>query len=214
MKKILVLAATAVAAVALPASFRGASEAVACCPRTQEAVYEGSKSCQKCHFKEYGSWQKTKMAKAFESLKPNQAAEAKTKAKLDLAKDYTKDPSCVVCHVTGYGKPGGYPEVVAGKEFTAEEKVRAALNEGVGCEACHGPGGKASAFKKDNKAYKWEEVAKLGMIHPDEASCAGCHNAKSPTYVEFKFADKIGKDTHDVLKMKADHACPHAHGGK
>ncbi len=212
MRKILVLAVAV--AFALPAAFRSAPEAAAC-PRSQEvASYEGSKSCQKCHFKEYGTWQKTKMAKAFESLKPNQAAEAKTKAKLDVAKDYTKDPGCVACHVTGYGKPGGYPELVAGKEFSPEEKVRAALNEGVSCEACHGPGGKASAFKKDNKAYRWEEVAKLGMIHPDESNCASCHNAKSPTYVEFKFADKIGKDTHDILKMKADHACPHAHGGK
>lgn len=189
-------------------------EAVAACPRSQEALYEGSKSCQKCHFKEYGSWQKTKMAKAFESLKPGQAAEAKGKAKLDVAKDYTKDPSCVSCHVTGYGKPGGYPEVVAGKEFTAEEKARAALNEGVGCESCHGPGGKASAYKKDNKEYKWADVAKLGMVHPDEKNCASCHNAKSPTYVEFKFAEKVGKDTHDILKLKFDHGCDHAHGGK
>ena len=193
----------------------GATPSARACPRAvQEAAYEGSKSCQKCHFKEYGSWQKTKMAKAFESLKPGQAAEAKAKAKLDAAKDYTKEPGCVACHVTGYGKAGGYPEVVAGKDFSAEEKARAALNEGVCCESCHGPGAKASAYKKEHKDYKWADVAKLGMIHPDDKSCADCHNAKSPTYVEFKFAEKIGKDTHDVLKMKADHGCDHAHGGK
>jgi hypothetical protein len=40
------------------------------CPRQDEPKYEGSKSCQKCHFQEYGSWQKTKMALAFKSLKP------------------------------------------------------------------------------------------------------------------------------------------------
>lgn len=211
MKKILGLSAAAAAVLALSAAF-GTSTGEAC-PR-ESAAYEGSKSCQKCHFKEYASWQKTKMAKAFESLKPNQAVEAKAKAKLDPAKDYTKEPGCVACHVTGYGEPGGYPKVEAGKEFTAEEKARAALNEGVGCESCHGPGGKASAYKKDNKEYKWADVAKLGMFHPDEKNCASCHNPKSPTYAEFKFAEKIGKDTHDILKMKFDHGCDHAHGGK
>src|SRR5579872_4505235 len=81
----------------------------AACPRLEEPRYVGSKSCQKCHYKEYSSWQKTKMALAFNSLKPNQALEARKKANLDPAKDYTKEPACIVCHVTGYGKPGGYP---------------------------------------------------------------------------------------------------------
>src|SRR5436190_2294462 len=87
-----------------------ATPSAAACPRAEDAGYVGSKSCQKCHFKEYSSWQKTKMAKAFDSLKPNQAAEGRKKANVDLAKDFTKDPACVACHVTGYGKPGGYPE--------------------------------------------------------------------------------------------------------
>jgi hypothetical protein len=29
--------------------------------------------------------------------------------------------------------------------------------------------------------------------------------------VEFKFAEKIGRDTHEVLKLKVDHACDHKH---
>ncbi|MBI3854898.1 MAG: cytochrome c family protein [Planctomycetes bacterium] len=192
----------AVAALA----FTGADAA---CPRAEDAKYVGSKSCQKCHFKEYAAWQKTKMAQALNSLKPNQALEAKTKAKLDPAKDYSKEAGCVVCHVTGYGKPGGYPEV--GKEWTEEEKQRAAMMEGVGCESCHGPGEKTSPYKKDNKEYKWADIAKLGAVHPDEKGCVTCHNTKSPSYTEFKFADKIGKDTHEIMKMKADHACDHKH---
>jgi hypothetical protein len=189
-----------------------AGRAETACPRADEAKYEGSKSCQKCHFKEYQTWQKTKMAKAFETLKPNAAADAKKAANLDPAKDYTKDAKCVSCHVTGYGKPGGYPEL--GKEWTAEEKARAPLMEGVGCESCHGPGSLASPYKKDNKEYKWADLAKLGAVHPDEKNCATCHHKESPTFKEFKFADKIGKDTHDILKLKADHACDHPHGGK
>ena len=40
------------------------------CFRQDEPKYEGTKSCQKCHFQEYASWQKTAMAQAFKSLKP------------------------------------------------------------------------------------------------------------------------------------------------
>jgi hypothetical protein len=188
------------------------SSSALACPRLEDAKYVGSKSCQKCHFKEYSSWQKTKMAQAFASLKPNGAPEGRKKANLDPAKDYTKDAACVACHVTGYGKPGGYPEV--GKDWSEEEKARATLMEGVGCEDCHGPGEKYSVYKKDNKEYKWADLVKMGAFHPDQKSCAGCHNEKSPTYVKFDFAEKIGKDTHEVLKMKFNHDCDHPHGGK
>lgn len=203
------------AAVLVPGLLSGGpdpSAAVASCPRQETPPkYLGSKSCQKCHFKEHQTWQKTKMAQSFQILKPGASADAKTKAKLDPAKDYTKDPACLRCHTTGYGKPGGYPEIVEGKEWTAEEKERAPLLEGVGCENCHGPGGKYSPYKKDNKEYRWDEIAKLGAAHPVGATCTGCHNQDSPTFTEFKFEEKAGKDSHEVLKLKKDHACDHKH---
>ena len=144
-------------------------------------------------------------------LKPGEAAETKKKVGLDPAKDYTKDVKCVRCHVTGYGLPGGYPAIVEGKEWTAEEKERAARMEGVGCESCHGPGEKASLLKKENKEYKWADAAKPGMVHPDMRTCVPCHNRDSPTYKEFKFKDTLGKDTHAISKLKYDHECDHKH---
>jgi formate-dependent nitrite reductase cytochrome c552 subunit len=199
------------AALLLTATTAPSPGAEACGRLREPAAFVGSKSCQKCHFKEFGSWQKTKMALSFKSLRPNEAVEGKKKANLDPAKDYTKDAKCVACHVTGYGKPGGYPAIVEGKEWTAEEKARATLMEGVGCESCHGPGEKYSPYKKDNKEYKWADIAKLGAIHPDDKNCSLCHNKESPSFAEFKFADKVGKDTHEVMKMKADHSCDHKH---
>jgi formate-dependent nitrite reductase cytochrome c552 subunit len=83
--------------------------------------------------------------------------------------------------------------------------------EGVGCETCHGPGEKTSLFKKDNKEYKWADLAKMGAFHPDEKSCATCHNPESPTFKEFDFKEKYGKDTHALSKLKKDHACDHKH---
>jgi len=209
------LIAAAIVGAAFVVAWAGwGSEEVAAsepCPRQDEAKYEGSKSCQKCHFQEYSSWQKTKMAQAFKSLKPKEALDSKKKAGLDPEKDYSTDAKCVACHVTGYGKPGGYPAIVAGKEWTAEEKTRAPLLEGVGCESCHGPGEKTSPYKKENKEYKWADLAKLGAIHPDDNSCRACHNKDSPTFQEFDFKEKYGKDTHAILKLKKDHACDHSH---
>jgi hypothetical protein len=37
-------------------------------------AYVGSSKCKKCHIKQYNSWAETKMAKAFEGLKPGVAA--------------------------------------------------------------------------------------------------------------------------------------------
>ena len=209
------LIAAAVLGLAFIASWSvGAAEPVPAaepCPRQDEIKYVGSKTCQKCHFQEHGSWAKTKMALAFKALKPKEAADAKKAAGLDPEKDYTKDAKCVACHVTGYGKAGGYPAIVEGKEWTAEEKERAPLMEGVGCENCHGPGEKYSPFKKDNKEYKWADIAKLGAVHVDDKTCASCHNKDSPTFKEFDFKEKIGKDTHALIKLKKDHACDHKH---
>lgn len=213
MKRLAIAGAASIGPLALLLAVILPAEAGTCerfgSPEDPKAV--GSKSCQKCHFKEYASWQKTAMAKAFTLLKPGEAAEAKKKANLDPAKDYTRDAKCLPCHTTAYGRPGGYPAVEEGKEWTAEEKERAPLREGVGCEDCHGPGGQTNDFKKENKEYKWADIAKLGAVHPDAKLCATCHRSESPTFKEFKFEEKIGKDTHEILKLKYDHACDHKH---
>lgn len=171
-------------------------------------AYIGTKSCKKCHIKLFKSWADTKMAKAFETLKPGQAAEAKTKHGLDPAKDYTKDESCLACHTTGFGKKGGY----AVPDPADAKAVKEAANlEGVGCEACHGAGeGFAELFKeiqKSKRMYKVAEVQAVGLNKMEAAVCTECHNDKSPTYDEskkFDFATDKDKDTHahEALKQR------------
>src|SRR5574341_816510 len=73
-----------------------------------DADYVGVRTCTKCHDVHGDSWATTAHAKAFESLQAGTKPEAKTKAKLDPAKDYTKDKDCLGCHTTGFGMPGGY----------------------------------------------------------------------------------------------------------
>ncbi len=173
------------------------------------AEYVSQKGCKKCHFKQHRSWKKTVHANALDTLKPGERAEAKTKAGLDAAKDYTADPACLKCHVTGYGQPGGYPEYKAA--FSEDEAKLAKDNGGVGCESCHGAGSLYGPYKKDNEEYKRPDVVKLGLIVPVTAdNCTGCHNSESPTqpddYVfDFEKAKADAAAIHEHLPLKYEH---------
>jgi len=137
--------------------------------------YAGVKVCTKCHEAQGESWAGTSHAKAFDSLKPNTKAEEKKKAKLDPAKDYTKDKDCVGCHSTGFGKAGGY---ALGKDPGGPEKLGS-----VGCEACHGPGSDyredhGTAEKKLLRAQQSTPRRLLvgkGQTFDYEKACAACH---------------------------------------
>ena len=91
-------------------------------------AYDGRKKCSGCHKSQYKSWKQTDHAKALESLRAGEKSEAKEKAGLDPAKDYSEDKKCVACHSTGFGMDGGY-EIEDPSKYTV----------GVGCESCHGP---------------------------------------------------------------------------
>ncbi len=171
-------------------------------------AYVGSKACKKCHIKLYKSWEKTKSAKAFDSLKAGEDAEIKTKHGLDPAKDYTKDESCLKCHVVGFGAAGGYATPDAADKKAVK---KAATLEGVGCEACHGPGEKyCEVFKeiqKSKRKYNVDELYAVGLKKMDASACTNCHNDKSPTFDKEKGFDfKRDKETdthvHEELKQR------------
>lgn len=174
---------------------------VALAASADEHAYVGSQQCRKCHIKEYRSWQETTMAKAFEGLKPGEQADAKKKAGLDPNKDYTKDPSCLKCHVTGYGKAGGFTSIEDTPDLA-----------GVGCEMCHGPGG---TYLQDgymtlrNKEYKLAELEAVGLIAvPTAATCAVCHNEESPFVGEgyvFNFEERKAEGIHERFPLKYEH---------
>ena len=166
-----------------------------------EFEYIGSKGCKKCHLKQFKSWEQTTMATTFEKLRAGVDAEAKTGDGLDPDKDYTTDAECVACHVTGYGKPGGFVD-----EATTPDLV------GVGCESCHGPGGtyvQDEYMSLKNKEYVKAEIVAVGMVDTvGEAQCLSCHNAESP-FVEdgvvFDFEATKDEGTHEHFPMKYSH---------
>lgn len=163
--------------------------------------YVGARKCKACHLKEYNSWAETKMAKSFDDLRPGDRVEAKTKAKLDPNKDYTTDATCLACHTTGYGKPGGFVDMATTPDLA-----------GVQCEMCHGPGGtfiQKEHMSLQNKEYKKAELVKVGLVGQiTKAQCEGCHNAKSPfvgkDYV-FDFEKRKKDGTHEKFPLKYVH---------
>jgi hypothetical protein len=166
-----------------------------------DAQYIGVKKCKACHIKQYKSWAKTTMATSFENLKPGVKAAEKKKAGIDPDKDYTHDASCLECHTTGYGKPGG---------FTSIEETPKLAN--VQCESCHGPGGNYREIMKKNKEFKLADIKSVGFIMPseDEQGCLTCHGERSPfnekvdPKYKFGFKERMEK-VHDHFPLKYQH---------
>lgn len=157
----------------------------------------GSDACKKCHIKEHRSWQQTKMANAFQTLAPGQAAAAKQAAGLDPNADYRQDPACLRCHVVGLGQEGGFRV-----GYDAVKDPRKLL--GVGCESCHGAGGNYVGPGKKDREYRANHDPRLAQLvqagyipAPGEAVCASCHNEDSPTFKPFDFETRKDEDIHE-----------------
>ena len=170
------------------------------------AKYLGVKGCKKCHFKQYKSWKKTKMAKTFEVLKPGVNAEAKTRLKLDPKKDYTKDPYCLSCHTTGFGLPGGY-HIPLKSDLKAKKIAKG--NEGITCEACHGPGGiyvdVHENVKNSKRQYSQKEFFQAGMHKINAEVCTTCHNQRAPAAgpdYKFDYEKYKAGDIHKNFPLK------------
>ena len=146
--------------------------------------YVGVDKCKACHkLEKYGNqqeiWEKSKHAQAFAVLATEKAKESAKKLGVD---DPQKSDKCLKCHVTGFGA-------------AAEAKdVTFKMEEGVGCEACHGPGSdyKTMAIMKDQKA-----AIASGLIVPNEKTCKKCHTAEgNDFYKEFNYEKFFAQIAH------------------
>ena len=158
--------------------------------------FVGAKACSKCHKKDkegeqFPIWEKSKHAKAFETLGTPKAKEAAQK--IGMSGDPQKSEACLICHTTGAD--------VAGATFDKKFSVE----DGVQCEACHGAGDEYKSKKimkqiadergPDRKGTS-ATAKETGLIFPDENSCKTCHTQertvggktfKNPSFKEFDF---------------------------
>ena len=113
------------------------------------ATYVGSASCAGCHPKAFQKWSESGHAHAFDSL---------------VRKKSDADPSCISCHVVGFGEPSGYHRT------TKLEHLR-----GVGCESCHGPGSEHVQLRATAKPGE-EVLVKMRPV--GEGQCIQCHHGE------------------------------------
>ncbi len=146
--------------------------------------YIGTAKCKMCHNSEakgkiYDKWASAGHAKAYQTLLNEQSKGIAKGMGID---DATKSEKCLKCHVAGY------------KEATGDKY---AMEEGVTCEACHGPGEHYWTMKimQDKK-----QAMANGLVEPTEALCVKCHNKESPTYKPFKYADAYKLVEHHAPK--------------
>jgi hypothetical protein len=165
---------------------------VASLANAADAKFVGSAKCKMCHVAGAGGtaykvWEKSAHAGAYKTLLGEPAKKIAKEKGLKVAAN--EAPECLKCHVTG----GGTAKNVD-KSFKMEE--------GVGCEACHGA---ASGFvmihsKKDEASKK--KAMDAGMTKPDKSEkfCTTCHNSESPTFKGFKFDEAWAKIEHGKKK--------------
>ncbi len=154
----------------------------------------GAKKCKSCHKKEaignqYGQWEDSKHATAFELLASDKAKKWATEAGVD---DPQADERCVKCHVSAHG----VPDEMVSKKFNR--------TGGVECEACHGPG---KDYRKKKVMIDPELAKSKGLIPQSEKVCVTCHNDESPAWDPERYTlaggEKVGFDYEKAVALIA-----------
>jgi len=152
--------------------------------------YVGSTKCKMCHNSakkgaQFKIWSESRHATAYVTLATPEAIKI---AKEKGIADPQKSDDCLKCHLTGAGEP----KTMFAASFKPEK-------EGVGCEACHGPGSEYKKMKtmKDIHAGKIDGKT-VGLTKYKPEDCKSCHNPESPTYKEFKHAEFWKKVEHTM----------------
>ncbi|MBL4849087.1 MAG: hypothetical protein JKY65_26480, partial [Planctomycetes bacterium] len=123
----------------------------------------GAQTCGTCHVEQYKIFEKTL----------HHGAQARV-AKKDPKR--AKLAECTTCHVTAFGFEGGFRDM----------KRSAHLAE-VGCESCHGVGGR-HALQGGGRGYG----VKTGFPNSWKPVCTGCHDStNSPNFDFLKGLAKI-----------------------
>lgn len=156
--------------------------------------FGGPAKCRSCHGKDaignqYAAWLKTGHAKAWDTLATEQA---KTWAAEAGIADPQQDERCFQCHVTGHGAPAA----VLGLQYRKED--------GVTCEACHGPG---MDYRKKKIMMDRDLAVANGLVLQSEKVCTTCHNDKSPAWDPERYTlpggGKTGFDYEQAVKAIA-----------
>jgi hypothetical protein len=145
----------------------------------------GAPKCKTCHRSKIGDqwkiWSESPHARAFETL--GSAESKKIAADLGLG-DPQKEPVCLKCHTT---------RASLGSDVAISDSSDYSDAEGVGCEACHGPG---SDYKSRKVMLDPAAARAAGLIL--NRGCRQCHNQQSPTFKQFDYESQWVEIAHPV----------------
>jgi hypothetical protein len=131
-----------------------------------DATYTGVETCAPCHAPAVAWWRGHAHGRAYATL---------------VKRDKQFNLSCVGCHVTGYGKPGG-AAVVQSSGLTD-----------VGCESCHGPG----SLHAEDPDIATDKNVRLAVA---ESVCVECHNKEH--------SDRFAYAAYKAMLMAPGHGLP------
>ena len=136
---------------------------------------------------QFSKWRLSAHAYAYAALATPQAHEIARKQ--GLQDDPKTSPACLKCHATAYHESAG-----------GTLKCYS-LHEGVGCEACHGPGSDYSleAIMTDPRAAK-----AAGLRQVTRQTCLGCHEDAHDK--PFKFDEAVEEIAHATRMSKVSEA--------
>jgi YVTN family beta-propeller protein len=158
----------------------------------KQPVYVGARVCASCHSgkgmgRQYSLWLLSKHAKAYASLaKPDSAEIARLSG---IPQPPQESPMCLGCHAT------------AAEAEAWEKDPTFALEDGVQCEKCHGPG---SEYADDEIMMNPEKARLAGLRMPTKTECSNCHYVKGSHVAVHKLPQL---DIEDGLKRIA-HPAP------
>lgn len=146
--------------------------------------YVGVFACAACHKGpkmgyQFSKWRMSPHAQAYAVLATPKAYEVA--AKRGLKGSPQTEPACLKCHSTPYRDAAGG----AAESFS--------LDQGVGCEACHGPGSNYSleAIMREPSAAK-----AAGLRDVTRDTCVGCHEDSDDK--PFDFDKAVQKIAHPI----------------
>ncbi len=149
----------------------------------RKPVYMGARACGACHSgksmgNQFGLWLHSKHSRAWAVLARPESAQITILS--GLRQKPQESAICLGCHATAYNAEGWEKD----DDFRTED--------GVQCEACHGPG---SEYMTETVMRNREEARKAGLRMPDDRFCQGCHVVKGSHEAVLKMphlaADKL-----------------------
>ncbi len=172
-----------------------------------QRTFVGTQKCGTCHKGKMAEkkattssleiWSGSAHANAYLTLAGDEAKAIAAGLEIE---DAQKADECLKCHVTGHGVAAEF----LGKKYSVED--------GVGCESCHGPGGDYYKMKVMKAITAGEtDGASVGLLTSSAETCTGCHNEDSPTFeassfynaetkaYEFDFEAGMAKIAHPIM---------------